>query len=189
VWYVDDDADGWGGQSEVEGCEDLSTSGYSSRDGDCDDSTAAVSPDAAERCNGVDDDCDALTDDDDPDVEDADLLYLDIDGDGYASDGATSVLGCESRAGYTPDRGDCDDGDAQSYPGAPEVCDQGVDNDCDGRADGQDDDVVDASTWYRDADGDGLGDPSNTRLACTDADGWVLNRDDCDDGDPSVGGC
>ncbi len=40
---------------------------------------------------------------------------LDVDLDG---DGSGSLV-------------DCDDGDASTYPGAPELCD-GVDNDCDG---------------------------------------------------------
>jgi glucose/arabinose dehydrogenase len=36
--------------------------------------------------------------------------------------------------GFSPDEGDCDDGDVQTYPGAPEICD-GSDNDCDETAD------------------------------------------------------
>lgn len=37
--------------------------------------------------------------------------------------------------GYTVDQGDCDDNDPLSYPGATEYCNDGVDNDCNGRTD------------------------------------------------------
>src|SRR5690606_23400897 len=59
-----------------------------------------------ERCDGRDNDCDGESDED-----------FDGDGDGYAS--------CA---------GDCDDGDREVSPRAPELCD-GADNDCDGQTD------------------------------------------------------
>ena len=34
--------------------------------------------------------------------------------------------------GYTADDGDCDDTESTTYPGAPEICLDYVDNDCDG---------------------------------------------------------
>jgi hypothetical protein len=40
--------------------------------------------------------------------------------------------------GYTPDGGDCNDADAAIHPGAPEVCTDGVDNDCNGMTDASD---------------------------------------------------
>lgn len=39
-----------------------------------------------------------------------------------------------------PEGDDCDDGNADVNPGAEEVCGDGVDNDCDGTEDGEDDD-------------------------------------------------
>jgi hypothetical protein len=78
---------------------------------------------------------------------------------------------------------DCDDGDDSAHPGAEERCD-GVDNDCDGSVD--EDDAVDAGTWYADSDGDGFGDATTTTLACTAPTGSVDDATDSDDGDPSV---
>ena len=75
--------------------------------------------------------------------------------------------------------GDCDDGDAATWPGASEVCD-GADNDCSGQVD---DDASDAPTWYRDADMDGHGDADKSQVACTAPQGWVDSSDDCDDFD------
>lgn len=43
---------------------------------------------------------------------------------------------------------DCDDAEPLSHPGEDEVCDS-LDNDCDGTVD--EDDALDADTWYRDA--------------------------------------
>lgn len=44
-----------------------------------------------------------------------------------------------------------------------------------------DDDSCAESTFFRDADGDGLGTTSETRLACEAPDGFVANSDDNDD--------
>ena len=49
---------------------------------DCNDSDASVHPDARELCDEIDNDCDGLLDDEDPDVFGADTWYADYDLDG-----------------------------------------------------------------------------------------------------------
>lgn len=93
---------------------------------DCDDSDKKVYPGAAEVCDGADNDCDGAVDDG---VEQ--VYYADLDGDGYGDEGLTST-GCGASPGYVNVSGDCDDGAAERFPGAEEVCGDGVVNDCDG---------------------------------------------------------
>ncbi|MFT6377481.1 MAG: hypothetical protein ACJARS_004143, partial [bacterium] len=78
---------------------------------------------------------------------------------------------------------DCNDNDAAINPGATEICDN-VDNDCSGLID---DDAVDASTWYTDADIDGYGTPNTAFQACIRPDETSADNDlDCDDTNPLV---
>jgi len=101
--------------------EDLD--GWMVNEGDCDDSDAIVFPGALELCDGLDNDCDGIVDDDNCDGKDSD------------SDGTTSADEQDADAdGWLPCEGDCDDGDFAIHPEAEELCD-GVDNDCNGDVD------------------------------------------------------
>jgi hypothetical protein len=93
--------------------------------GDCLDTDASVKPSASENLsNRLDDDCDGYADNDVKGAKPSDTQ--DLDGDGH-----------------TLAMGDCDDrADADHltlaksrHPGAAEICDNGIDEDCDGLAD------------------------------------------------------
>jgi len=57
--------------------------------------------------------------------------YADSDGDGFG-DPAVSAEACGAPSGHVADATDCDDNDASVYPGAPEIPDDGIDQDCSG---------------------------------------------------------
>jgi hypothetical protein len=59
------------------------------------------------------------------------LFYADGDGDGFG-DPMVFVMDCYAPAGYVADSTDCDDTNNAIYPGAPEIPDNGIDEDCDG---------------------------------------------------------
>ena len=141
---------------------------------DCDDTLASVNPDAAEGCNGLDDDCDG-------EVDEGVLLtvYTDDDGDGF---GSGSLQACEITSGTADEGGDCDDTDDAVHPGADEIC-NGVDDDCDGDTD---EDALDALTWYADSDTDGFGDPTTSDTGCLAPSGFVEDATDCDDTSAAV---
>ena len=138
---------------------------------DCDDDEYDVNPDAEEICDFIDNDCNDGVDE--ADATDAAIWYLDLDGDGWGS--SFSIVACFEPSGYSTYTGDCDDADLNSYPGAPELCDD-RDNDCNKLID---DGVI--FTFYRDYDGDGYGDPAAPIDDCSAPTGYVNNNDDCDD--------
>ena len=121
--------------------------------------------------DGVDQDCDGGSD-------------FDQDGDGF--DAETE----------TPGGTDCDDTDAQIFPGADELLD-GIDNDCDGFTEMDDRDGDGLADWYEwalgtdamdpDTDADGVIDgeevPDPEEPLDTDGDGIINALDVDDDGD------
>jgi hypothetical protein len=111
-WYADRDGDGYGDPaSSVEACS--APPGHVSDDTDCAPDDPSVHPDAEERCNAIDDDCDGAFDED-----------FDQDDDGFLREDCAHVA--------EEDR-DCDDDRSDVNPDAAEICDDGLDNDCDGQ--------------------------------------------------------
>jgi hypothetical protein len=157
---------------------------------DCDDTDAAVHPEASERCDGRDEDCNGLVDDDADDDGDGAYACTDCDdADPFVLPGAVEACNgvdddCSGGAdepwdddgdGTSECGGDCDDDDPTRSPNLPETCD-GVDDDCDGEVD-----------EGFDADGDGV---RTCRGDCDDADAAVYagateicngRDDDCDE--------
>jgi hypothetical protein len=74
-----------------------------------------------------------------------------------------------------PTKTDCNDSDEAIYPGAEETC-NAIDDDCDGNID----EGIQVH-FYRDADGDGHGNPEEMTQVCMVPEGYVAMGDDCDD--------
>lgn len=177
-WYRDDDGDGHGNPDEE---FDLCTGeapqpGWVETDDDCDDDLGNVYPGAPEHCDGLDEDCSGVADDD--------LFYTDgwsdLDGDGFG-DPQSPMPWCELErpAGIADNDLDCDDTDPLAFPDSVEVCD-GADDDCDGSID----ENLPTTIIWRDLDGDGHGDALSPFEWCEilPPDGSNLD-DDCDDTD------
>lgn len=117
---------------------------------DCSDNDAAINPGAVENCSdGFDNNCNGLVDDQDPGAVGCQVC-TDNDGDGYALEGG----GCGPV--------DCDDSNGGINPGAADVPNNGLDENCDGA------DSVDLSIL--DNDGDGFTPATGD---CDDTDGAV----------------
>ncbi len=175
TWYDDNDADGYGDAGAAT-CAASPPPGFVADSTDCDDSDSDVNPGEVEVCDGADNDCDGIVDNDD--AAGAPTWYADVDGDGYG-DPASATTACVMPLGFVGNDGDCNDAEVLAWTGHVEVCD-GVDNDCDGAVDN---DAVGGATWYADSDGDGFGDPAVSTEVCAQPPGTVSNADDCDDSD------
>ena len=138
-------------------CEDYGTcdfdgDGWGRADGDCNDDDASVNPGADEVWyDGVDQDCSGTSDydadedgfdvEDDCDDDDSFVTgeldwYFDGDGDGFGTDSSV-IWACDAPGVAWVDlASDCDDSDANTFPGAPEIAGDGVDQDCDGQDSG-----------------------------------------------------
>lgn len=128
TYYVDADNDGHGSMVGLGlvTCTNPGV-GYATVADDCDDTKNTVYPGAPELCDGLDNDCvngidDGLT---------FTAYFIDADNDNFGT--GNSTLFCQNPGvGYATVDGDCDDANANVYPGATEILDNGVDENCDG---------------------------------------------------------
>ncbi|MGB0640031.1 MAG: MopE-related protein [Myxococcota bacterium] len=173
IWYVDADADGHGDPAgAVSSC--AQPVGMVEAPGDCNDGDDSIYPGAEEVCDGTDQDCDELVD------EDVTLrFYADGDRDGFGTEDDVQDA-CSAPDGYSAVPGDCDDFDGSIHPGVEDSCD-GVDQDCDGAVDEDGDAVV-----YADVDSDGYGDADSPLVSCSPVSGFVEDSSDCVDTDAAI---
>ena len=113
-YYQDTDGDGYGNiNSQIQSCS--LQEGYSITSDDCNDGNAAINPGAVEiACDGIDNDCSGT-----------DFEGTDADHDGYKTEGGF----CGAI--------DCNDNNANNFPGNQETCD-GIDNNCNNLIDSAD---------------------------------------------------
>ncbi|NOZ01346.1 MAG: hypothetical protein GXP54_05590 [Deltaproteobacteria bacterium] len=161
----DDDIDGDGDPNET----------------DCAPLDPTVGHLALETCNGIDDNCNGL-----PDEEDAQgclVYYYDGDKDGYGKE--LSKCLCEPTGTYNAVvSGDCDDADPLRNPGVQEICNNGKDDNCNGSE--NDENAIDCTKFYFDNDGDNWGTTDFRCLCSAVGDYKTKFSGDCDDADPQV---
>lgn len=170
VFYEDQDGDGFGNNLvSITAC--AIPVGYVSNNEDCDDSNAAINPDALEVCDLLDNDCNGLTDDN----LEFQNYFEDQDGDSFGNPNEF-INACMQPSGYVSDNTDCDDTSADINPDGEEVCDS-IDNNCNNQID----ENILTDDYYADNDMDGFGDINNVINSCAQPQGYVLNNSDCDD--------
>lgn len=160
------------GDQDMDGYRDVGFGGD-----DCDDTNAEINRAAPEVCDGIDQDCDAVADDD---AVDGQPWFADTDGDGFGDPDAVRTE-CVAPENHVSTGTDCDDSDGATYPGAIEVCGNANDDDCDGTTDTDADEYIQV---YADNDEDGFGDGlvyGSCSLASTES----LIDGDCNDASAS----
>ncbi len=176
-YYRDEDGDGVGVLEDVK-CLCAPLDFYRTLvPGDCDDDEPMVYAGRAEDCDGLDNDCDGVTDPDN--TPGCIVFYFDNDGDTWGVEDNSRCL-CNPQGKFsTAQFGDCDESRAMVNPAAEEVC-NGIDDNCDGRTDPPN--LPGCVTYYLDTDKDTFGDATTFKCLCQPtAEFNVTNSSDCND--------
>ena len=127
----------------------------------------------------------------------AEVLYRDLDGDGYG-DASNTIEVCvgSQLAGYVSNDQDCNDADSGQSPAEVELCQVEAttglhrDEDCSGSDNDPDVNEVlidNGRLYYADVDGDGFGDVQDAVYACyTDGVYTTEDNTDCNDSDQYI---
>ncbi len=167
TWFQDADNDTFG-NPDVSQTSATQPSGYVANNTDCNDNDANINPNATDiPDNDIDENCDGF---------DLKTWYEDADSDTFGNPNNSQTANTQP-SGYVLDNTDCDDTNASINPGATEIPDNGIDENCDG---------LDNQIWYEDADNDTFGNPNSSQPANTQPVGYVSDNTDCDDTNASI---
>lgn len=126
TYYTDADLDGFGIGTGQSLCQNPGT-GFAIVAGDCNDTDDQINPDSPEICDGIDNNCAGGIDDGLTFV----AYFTDTDDDGFGT--GNGQIYCENPgAGFSLVDGDCNDNNNQIYPGATEILNNSIDENCDG---------------------------------------------------------
>ena len=180
TYYIDSDSDTWGTGTGL--CKCAPAAPYTAtRTGDCADGDFYRNPSVDEVCgDGIDNDCDAKTDEEGGNG--CDFWFFDNDRDGYGDPTKSKCL-CAASVSTKYDSAtgnDCNDALPAVSPGATEKCGNAIDDDCDGQTD--EENAQNCATWYYDSDGDTFGVNTMTKCLCAAKDLYRATvGGDCDD--------
>lgn len=127
TYYSDVDQDGFGDDATAaDFC--VTPPNMVAIGGDCNDNNNAIYPGAPEICDGFDNNCNGTNDE----GLVFNTYYLDSDNDQYGA--GLGLVSCQTipLPGYVLVNGDCDDTNPNVYPGATEILDNDIDENCDG---------------------------------------------------------